>query len=245
MRHLYLSTGFQRSNFHRSGYQQMGSKLFGSKLWSLLLVLGLVMATGTPSLAQRRYTPPGGGSAPTGNGIGGTRSGGCTGTAAPFTALAPISHIGQTAATHPTIALYVPDSQPLPIDFRIYRYDNDRLQPQPVYQTELTSTPGIMNVTLPQSEPALRVGERYFWQAALICDPSHGSEDLIVGTDMLIVSSGTPETERWYDLFQTAPLSESLGLLQQLATLAQSSSNQVVLRQSEQLQQVIEAERQS
>ncbi|HEY9658869.1 MAG TPA: DUF928 domain-containing protein [Allocoleopsis sp.] len=185
-----------------------------------------------PATAQmRRYSPPGG-SAPRTPGAGGARSGSCAGDAnTTFTALAPYGHVGQTAATHPTFAWYVPDRQSLEIDFRLYVYGADnRLQPQPVYRTLLPSTQGFMTFTLPGTEAALSVGQHYYWQAALICDPNHRSEDLIVNAEMQIVESTLPETERWYDLLKselenTASPSETISdLLMQLATTERSTS---------------------
>ena len=221
------------------------SRFTRDSIWNYLLVGCLVITASTPALAQSRgYSPPRGGSTPSARGTGGTRSGSCiAATSTPFTALAPVSHIGQTIATHPTVALYVPDSQSIPIDFRIYRYESfGKLQPQPVYQTELNSQPGIMTITLPQSEPSLLVGQRYYWQAALICDPNHGSEDLIVGADMQIVESSQPETERWYDLFQDASPVELTHLLQELATIEQTSSNAAIQRHGQRLKQVVETQ---
>lgn len=239
--------------------------------WVLNLLMGsLLMATtlsAHTALAQsRRYTPPRGGSAPTATGMGGARTGSCTreGSTA-FTALAPISHVGQTAAPRPAIAIYVPDGPPLPIDFRLYQSGTvTRPQPQLVYQTELDSQPGIMSVTLPSTEAELTVGQRYYWQAALICDPNHGSEDLIVGADLEVVASTVPESERWYDLLQIA-LNEtppsSTALLQELSTVEQTLGealaqvkapdtaedqqelSQTVLRHSQQLNRIVAAER--
>ncbi len=189
--------------------------------------------------------------------MGGTRGGSsCSAAAsAPFTALAPLSHPGQTSATHPTVALYVPDSQPLDIDFRIYRYEpSGRLQPQPVYRTQLGSQPGIISISLPDSELPLTVGQRYYWQAALICDPNHGSEDLIVGADIQIVEASQPAAERWYDLLQAASSDELIRLLQELATLEETSGHTAetstenaaetlaIQRQGERVKQVVEAQ---
>lgn len=199
--------------------------LLASCLLTFLINIGVVS-----TLAQsRRYTPPRGGTPPASTGIGGARGGSCTGEAnATFTALAPYSHIGQTSATHPTFAWYVPERLPYTVDFRLYRYGADgKLQHQPVYQTELSSTTGVMTFTLPQSEPALVVGQHYFWQAALICDPNHGSEDLIISAEMRIVENTLPESERWYDLLraglETAQSQSAAALLLELAALEKAS----------------------
>lgn len=246
-------------------WQWVPSLLIGS------LILNTTIAPHPAWAQSRRYTPPQGGSAPTSYRMGGPRTGSCIGQSqAPFTALAPVSHRGQTAATRPSIALYVPDRQAIPIEFRIYQYDpTGRLLPQPLYKTEVASQPGIMTVVLPESEPELSVGQRYFWQAALICDPNHGSEDLIVGSDLEIVPATSPESERWYDLLQAAlqdnPPSAT-NLLQQLASLertaartvpaepapepasdqtqAQQALSQEILRRSQQLEQIVTVERQ-
>lgn len=213
------------------------------------------------------YTPPPDRSAPGSTGTGGTRSGGCTGgSPAAFTALAPLSHIGQSAAARPTFSWYVPDRTAIPIDFRLYQYNPDgRLQPRPIYQTEIFSTAGMMSFTLPSSEPELRVGERYYWRASLICDPNHGSEDLIVGAEIKIVEDTIPESERWYDLLQTTlngnaanPANSLLSELAELErregeALAQSAGtagdrselqerSEEVLQHSENLIQIVEAE---
>lgn len=215
-------------------------------IWYYLLTGCLLLSTSIPAMAE--YTPPEGEEPPSeAIGMGGSR-GGCAGDAqTSFTALAPVSHAGQTAATYPTVALYVPDRQPFLIEFRIYQYEAaGRLNPEPVYKVELSSTPGIMTVMLPQTQPPLVVWKRYFWQAALICDPNHGSEDLIVGADIQIVNSSIPESERWYDLFQTALSQEpssSTALLEELATLEQRFSEVWILQHSQQLNQIVEAER--
>jgi hypothetical protein len=255
-------------------------------IWKILLlgcVVTLTMSTlAAPAFAQpgRRYTPPSDRSAPSSTIAGGARSGGCTGGEnTSFTALAPLSHIGRTSATRPTFSWYVPKSPAgetalqgttRPIDFRLYVYGADgKLQPRPIYQNEIPSQPGIMSFVLPSSQPELTVGQRYYWRAALICDPNHGSEDLIVSAEMSIVENTSPESERWYDLLQAAlngnssPSRSIDDLLTELAelertageALAQSSGtaaegnrlnlqqqSQEILQHSEHLSQIIKAE---
>ncbi|NJL41355.1 MAG: DUF928 domain-containing protein [Leptolyngbyaceae cyanobacterium SM1_4_3] len=191
-----------------------------------ILFTPVVVSLHHSAFAQtRNYIPPEGGSPPSAPGIGGVRSGSCTGaTNTAFTALAPSGHVGQTALTHPTFAWYVPDSQSLTIDFRLYVYGADgRLQPQPVYRTELNSAPGIMLFTLPETEPELLVGQRYYWRAGLVCDPNHGSETLIVDAEMQVVEGTVSQSERWYDLLretQVTSTSEAQSLSALLLELA-------------------------
>ncbi|HEY9697843.1 MAG TPA: DUF928 domain-containing protein [Trichocoleus sp.] len=246
-------------------------------VWQALLLnflLLLIVSTAVPATAQsgRRYTPRNP-SSPNSTSPGGARSGSCTsGENKSLTALAPQSHVGQTAATHPTFVWYVPDSTSLPIDFRLYTYDSSgNLQARPVYQTELMSQPGIMTLTLPSSQPGLTVGQRYYWQAALICDPNHGSEDVIVSAEMTVVGNTLPEPERWYDLLESTLMKTNassqftvVALLSQLADLERTAAQEVanstnnatanhrlklqersaaILQHSENLIQIIEAER--
>jgi hypothetical protein len=222
----------------------MRSLRFWKSLLPALMITGMiglllsesVLAQRTPP--QRTYTPQGG-SPPDVGPPSGSR-GNCEGLAAdPFTALAPASQIGKTTATHPTVLLYVPDGQPRLINFRIYSYEATEGQRRLVYDTQLDSSPGLMRVTLPQSHSGLSLGERYYWQAALICNPNRGSQDLIVGASLEVVDGSTPETERWYDLTETADNAELTSLLGDLISAERASGHAVGQRQSEDLSRVV------
>ncbi|NJL20953.1 MAG: DUF928 domain-containing protein [Leptolyngbyaceae cyanobacterium SM1_3_5] len=170
-------------------------------------MLTIIHCNLTSALAQsRRYNPSPNAPAPTTSRIGGTRTGSCSNTTSTtFTALAPNSQVGRTAASHPTFVLYVPEGESLAIDFRLYQYDTDgQIQTPAVYQTEISNAAGIMPITLPAAEPGLSVGEHYIWQAALICNPARRADDLIVEAEFQTVSDAVPESERWYDLLKVA-----------------------------------------
>lgn len=161
--------------------------------------------TAPRSGGPRLYTPPAytpfPGPPPTGRRMGGTRSGSCTSSGeTTLTALAPYSHTGTTRSAQPTFAWYVPDSQPLSLEFRLYVYDADgHLDPQPVYKTTQLSTTGIMTLTLPP-EVSLSPGKTYYWQVALLCNPAYPSENLVVGADIQVVDLAAPEESGlWYD----------------------------------------------
>jgi hypothetical protein len=117
----------------------------------------------------------------------------------------------------------------LKIDFQLYRYDEDgQIQRPALYRAELDSQPGIMTFTLPPTAPELIVGKHYYWQVALICNPAHGSEDLIADAEIQVVDKRLPELERWYDLLKSTldrKNSQSLStLLSDLAALEQASA---------------------
>lgn len=244
---------------HRRSVQSRWKSL----LISGLLTTNLVLVNVLPAIAQ--YRPPRGGSAPTSGGVASPRTGSCTWASdLNLTILAPYSHVGQTAATHPTFSWYVPGSQVFTVNFQLYVYNTDgTLQRNPIYETDLTSTPGVMAWTLPETEPALVVGNQYYWQVALLCDPNHPSEDAIVSAEMQIVETTVPDSERWYDLLKAAIANAAaqpqaiLDLLLGLADLEQSAGEtmagttdvdqverrRAVLQQSENLLQIANTER--
>jgi hypothetical protein len=237
---------------------------------SLSLASGLASSLAQSALAQSgTYVPPRTGSPPDARTIAGTRGGECAQNLdTELTVLAPYSHTGQTASTHPTFAWYVPDDQPLSVEFRLYAYGADgHLQPQPLYETILDSSQGIMAHTLPAEQTGLTAGQSYYWQVALLCDPAHPSEDLVAGTKIDVVASADPAS-LWYDLLgqtltQTENQETALELLSNLATIEQTTSAQLsesgdtsetsqegkqadrsrdAMRQSQQLLQIVEVE---
>ncbi|MFN6567159.1 DUF928 domain-containing protein [Dendronalium sp. ChiSLP03b] len=97
----------------------------------------------------------------------------------PLTALVPQTNIGLTISERPTFWFYIP-YQPTnanPVEFLLI---NDKKYP--VYKTtfQLTSTPGIINVNLPQNVPALEIGKKYNWVLSYMCDPVNRLKDTFV-----------------------------------------------------------------
>jgi hypothetical protein len=225
-------------------------------------ILSLTLVTAPVALAI--YKPPAQPSAPKNPTTTTGRRGGCLGNAkTTLTALAPRTHVGQTISTHPVFAWFVPDLQPLPMKFRLYKYgsNGDR---QLVKQIELQSSPGIVKVALPKNEPGLAVGQTYNWQVVLLCNPNHPSSALVTGAQIKVVEMPPAlrpalTTTRdaiaraelyaqagfWYNALGEALASEKsrakalqLTLLEDLANLEKAT------KWSSQLRQVIEAERQ-
>lgn len=124
------------------------------------------------------------------SGVRGT--GGCSGKETTnLTALGPYSHIGATAATHPTFVWYVPDRDVYPVEFQIYEYEAASVdgKGELVFKTELESSSGIMSYTLPQEQEGLSQENKYVWQVAVVCNPNSPSESLVVSTQIVVVDT--------------------------------------------------------
>lgn len=235
-----------------------GKLVAGLLIFSLAIPLSVVAQT-------RTYVPPRTGSPPDARTIAGTRGVGCAEhSETTLTALAPYSHIGQTASTHPTFAWYAPEGQAA-VEFRLYTYGADgALQPQPLYEVMLENSPGITTFTLSNDEPGLAVG-RYYWQVALLCDLAHPSEDLVAGTEIEVVAAASDLASLWYDMLSDTLASDGnvLNLLLNLAAIENAAGTELantanstngnqrknveerrqeLLKQSDQLLKIVEAE---
>ena len=151
-------------------------------------ILTLSLVTPLPALAE--FKPPSDQHPPNPNDIGSTTTrGGCSGNdETVLTALAPHSHIGKTVSSHPTFAWFVPDSQSFSMEFQLYEYDATGT-PQLIGKSDnLISSPGIMTFSLPEHQPGLQIGRRYFWQVILKCNSYRPSANLFVRTPIERVS---------------------------------------------------------
>ena len=233
--------------------------------WSIqgITCFAALLLGATPP-AWAGYNPPTQPSAPSGSTTTTGRRGGCQGNeAASLAALAPRSHIGQSISTRPTFTWFVPSSEALPMEF--YLYEAQASGEQLVYQTELQSSPGIMSLSLPETEPALQTGQRYRWQAVLLCNPNSPSSALIADAEIEIVAPSSDlatalgsasdrvaqanilaESGFWYDaIAQVADAPDvnirasQLALLADLADIEAANGNS---DHSTQLRQIIEFE---
>lgn len=125
------------------------------------------------------------------SGTAGSR-GGCQGNAAiPLTLLTPQTHIGQTASTHPTFAWFVPTSENVSMEFRLFEYDlNDKPTNLIVALSLPPSSAKIRKASLPEKY-SLTVGKKYLWQIAIDCPDSQ--PDFIARADIKVVSSPLAE----------------------------------------------------
>ena len=90
--------------------------------------------------------------------------------------LVPYTHVGQTTASHPTFAWFVPNVPLAAIEFRLFT-----LTQQPLYSYKVIEPmpAGVMQATLPPDQPGLEIGQRYRWQVALTCKSSPASTTTI------------------------------------------------------------------
>lgn len=205
----------------------------------LLVCCWLIQAPG----AIAGYQPPANPSAPKGSTTTTGVRGACTnGLTFGITALAPHSHVGQTASTHPTFAWYVQDTQPYEMRFQLYRLAGMQQPRQQVYEMQMQTQPGIMQLTLPKDQAGLTIGERYEWQVVMICDPNRPSQSAVAKAELEVatlpaalksaiaaanrdISQLYAEAGFWYDALAASLQSGSttrqttLALLQDLAEL--------------------------
>ncbi|ESA34992.1 c2 domain protein [Leptolyngbya sp. Heron Island J] len=174
----------------------------------------------------------------------GTRGGSCPVDAAMFSGLGPRSIMGLTTSARPEFVWYLPDALVgVPLLFRLLAMDVNG-QPILVDSVELSAQAGFMRYQLPDSVPALEVGQDYLWQVIVMCDPERASS-FLTSTLGLRLTTPTPElttalatattdAERaiaygaagiWYDALATVAAGTTAtdievrtGLIQDLAT---------------------------
>ncbi|NJK60968.1 MAG: DUF928 domain-containing protein [Oscillatoriales cyanobacterium SM2_1_8] len=86
-----------------------------------------------------------------------------------LTPLAPLHHLGKTAATHPTFVWFGEHADGAPIEFSLYAYDAERgaLAAVPLYQETRSAVAGANALTLPATVAPLQSGQTYAWQVVL------------------------------------------------------------------------------
>jgi hypothetical protein len=82
----------------------------------------------------------------------------------------PLTDLQLTVSTHPTFLVYVPQTSAKALEFTLFTQDQDNNE-QGIYQTsvDLTSTPGIISISLPSTEPPLEMGKDYKWMVTMSC----------------------------------------------------------------------------
>lgn len=82
--------------------------------------------------------------------------------------------VDKTTATHPTFFAYLPSLPAGTAEFTLQDETGDK----ELYKVEfkVTGKPGIVGISLPKSAPALQIGQKYFWQVAVTCDPNQPSK---------------------------------------------------------------------
>lgn len=85
----------------------------------------------------------------------------------PFSALLPASTQGLTAASHPTILAYLPETDAQKVFFS-WREENNQDHYQAILP--IANRGGIISLNLPENAPPLEVGKNYQWAIAIMCD---------------------------------------------------------------------------
>lgn len=169
---------FSSRTNQRCSYKRLFGVTFG-------LSLGLwITLTSTPGLTEPFHLPHRG--LPGRREGGGTR-GGCGGSLTGLTLLAPYREVGKTTSSHPTFTWFVPENQAYPLEFRLYQQGSDQKR-QLLQAAHLQATAGMMQYTLPSTQPGLTVGQRYTWQVITLCDPNHPSAASIITAEIEIVA---------------------------------------------------------
>jgi Domain of Unknown Function (DUF928) len=208
---------------------------------SLVLILLSVCSFGAIAPALAAYKPPTKPSAPSrGTTITtGTRNS-CFDELG-VTPLAPQTHVGQTTASHPTFAWFVPPaakSSPA-IEFRLFTATGQRL-----YKASYPHQTGLMQATLPLAQPGLEIGQRYYWQVVVTCETATATvttteiERIALAPDLATALAAAQPPQQvqlyavaglWYDALAAAgPVTNSrpsASLLNLLDDLAQAEAD--------------------
>jgi hypothetical protein len=233
---------------------------FWSYSWYTICLAGILITVITSAVAE--YKKPSTTSAPDSKTTTSAASrGGCLNkNNTELTAIAPYSHIGQTTSTHPTFAWFIPDGEYFPLEFHLLEY-SDSNKPKTIYKQNLVSSPGIMDLTLPQNQPDLAVGKKYRWQVVMRCTRylavvTMAEMEVITPTQELQAelskTSGTArradvyaQTGLWYDALQISlkaakfqRLELQNKLIQELIVLENNSNNPSIQKQGEKLAKI-------
>lgn len=116
--------------------------------------------------------------------------------------------VDKTAVARPTFFVSLPSLPAATAQFTL----QDEAGRKELYNVgfKLTGKPGIVGVSLPESAPALQVGQKYFWQMAVACDPDQPTKLSIISSWVERVNPSTAATDDriatlaaqgiWYDV---------------------------------------------
>ncbi len=178
----------------------------------------------------------------------GTRTGGCfNGEMSPYL-MAPTNFVGKTATATPTFTWFLPDDNPVPVDFSLYA-----LQPLGTlalhHSASLTYEPGISQYQLPAAV-ALDANRAYLWQIIVHCNPNRPSQSLVYEAEVervpdastLDLSQGAVKNARvlaaagyWYDAIaalgshEAADVAQVRAVLLNDVALLESAMNEVAV----------------
>jgi hypothetical protein len=195
---------------------------------ALSVLLGLTIVTA--GIAEARYRPskrrPAYRSASTTTG---TR-GDCTKEGC-LTAIAPLSHVGQSRSSQPTIAWYVPQAQATCPGF-LTMYQIKEGQRERLWTADIANQPGINEFNLGAAQ-SLKPGE-YVWQLVLECNANRPSKNPVVeaGIGVLAPNATVEDEDLWYDQWRDAigDRQKMQVLIKDLSTLEASVAEESVVQ---------------
>ena len=171
---LFNSDLRHQSHKYKFGYQSLFSYLmWGILIMPLLSPVAIAQETSSTSTAQFKVTfDPPGEDMPQSSLGGASRNGGrclnvANDSAISFSALLPTSHSALTAASHPTILAYLPETTAQQV-FYSWRDENNQDHYQIILPIEQKQ--GIVSLNLPKTAPPLEVGKNYQWAVGIMCD---------------------------------------------------------------------------
>jgi hypothetical protein len=88
--------------------------------------------------------------------------------------------VDKTASDRPSFFFHLPAISPTTAQFTL----QDESGAQQLYSVkfDVTGQPGVVGIALPESAPALKVGQKYLWQVSVTCDPDDTANNIIVGS---------------------------------------------------------------
>jgi hypothetical protein len=169
----------------------------------------------------------------------------------PLTLLVPPHQVALTVAERPVFLVYFPKTVAKQAELSL----RDE-QGNGIYQTtfNLSDTPGILNIQLPATAPALEIGQKYQWSIAMICHPDDRLRDQVVdawiqrtelpaSVSQQLETASIPEQASlyaqngiWYDTIST--LAEFASQSEN-STVAANAWQQLLTSESVQLQQML------
>jgi hypothetical protein len=88
--------------------------------------------------------------------------------------------VDKTTADHPTFFAHLPE---LPATNAQFTLQTEAPIKQ-LYSVKFKTTgkPGIIGISLPKSAPALKVGQKYFWQMSVDCDVNDAADKIVLSS---------------------------------------------------------------
>ncbi|MBD2120540.1 DUF928 domain-containing protein [Trichocoleus sp. FACHB-262] len=88
--------------------------------------------------------------------------------------------VDKTASERPTFFVYLPSLDSQTAQFTLQNEARTKQLHNVTFK--LTGKPGVVGISLPNSAPALQVGQKYFWQVAVGCDPDDPASVMVISS---------------------------------------------------------------